>query len=195
MAGRSEFDALYRFDLQGEISASHAASGTSITKPVSMPWHGAPKWSRMRRMRPNGRTSTSAATGLQQSRWLSSCYRRNGQHVRERNFYAILQSISSVPVRVNREIRAQSSWSPMKTRSGTSVVCASGQPSGKLPPSRRPLARDSPDEQACSSCALPRDTPIELVVRWGLRLRIEGVRSAVPHLPQRRTARRHETRR
>ena len=47
----------------------------------------------------------------------------------------------------------------------------------------------------CLSCVLPREALIELVVGRGLRLRIDGVQSAVLHLPQRQTARWHKTRR
>jgi len=84
---------------------------------------------------------------------------------------------------------------PCKTRSGTPVVCAGGHRGGGSLPLRWPQARAVPDERVCSSCALPRDTLIELVVGCGLRLRIDGVRSTVLHLPQRRTARWHQTRR
>ena len=116
---------------------------------------------------------------------------------KDRNFNAAFQNIASDPVCVNRVTRGQSSRSPRKTRSRISIVCACGQLGGGILPLSWPQARLAPDERvcyerACSSCALARDTLIELVVRCGLRLRIEGVRSAVLHLPQRRTTRRHQ---
>ena len=75
------------------------------------------------------------------------------------------------------------------------IVCARGHLGSGSLPLGWPQAQVVPDERVLSSFALPRDALVEFLVRHGLRVRIDCVRSTVRHLPRRRPPRRPQTRR
>ena len=89
---------------------------------------------------------------------------------------------------------AEDAWQAPETPPGTPVVCACAHLGDGSLSRRWPQARVAYDERALSSCALPRDALTERLVRHGLRVAVDGVRSSVRHLAQRRPPRRGQTR-